>query len=423
MPTPQPTPPVSTPKPSPPPVSTPKPTPPPVPTPKPSPQPNLPPTAQEPIYINCGGPNFDDGVNTWLADKSYVETGTVYSITSNILNTNGGNYVHEGEIWETDKGYVKTGTVYSTGANISNTDKPALYKTERYGAMIYSIPLKKGFYVVTLHFAEIYSGAFRIGARFFDVLVQGNQVLDDFDIFKEAGAGNKAYIRSVPNVLVDGGILTIEFVKVQQSPKISAVEIRPVAVSTTTTTTATLAPVNPTTNTTTTPSQVNPTTTTKATTTTTTSTTTQASVYPTTTTTATETSTTTEKVTTTAAQVSTPSSSYGITRFVLVDADTDLDIDGGFNCKPAACIGTTTSFNIRAETFGEVGSVRLLSGKRSPPSRIESVEPYAVFGDNARDYLGHPLPAGDYTIEAQAFPLPNAQGTPSPLVRLDFTIA
>ena len=41
----------------------------PVPTPAPTPQQTLPPTNQEPIYINCGGPEFDDGINIWLSDR------------------------------------------------------------------------------------------------------------------------------------------------------------------------------------------------------------------------------------------------------------------------------------------------------------------------------------------------------------------
>ena len=48
-----------------------------------------------------------------------------------------------------------------------------------------------------------------------------------------------------------------------------------------------------------------------------------------------------------------------ITRFVLVNADTDQDIPGGIYCQPTACTGGATTFNIRAETAGDVQSVEL----------------------------------------------------------------
>ena len=43
-------------------------------------------------------------------------------------------------------------------------------------------------YSVKLHFAENYSGAFTVGALVFDVLMESALVLDDVNVYAEAGA-------------------------------------------------------------------------------------------------------------------------------------------------------------------------------------------------------------------------------------------
>ena len=94
--------------------------------------------------------------------------------------------------------------------------------------MTYNIALVSGSYQVKLHFAEIYDGAFREGARIFDVFIEGESVLEGFDVFKEAGSkGDKAYVMTMPGVVVSDGFLSIQFVGVKQNAKISAIEAHP----------------------------------------------------------------------------------------------------------------------------------------------------------------------------------------------------
>jgi hypothetical protein len=165
------------------------------------PQPTPPSTLGQPdqqaIFINAGGPSFvDTDGNTWVSDESY-----------------------------------HAGKVYTTNSPITNTDKPVLYQTERSKSqMEYSVALLNGSYDVRLHFAEIFSGAFREGARVFDVFMEGELMVGHLDIYKEAGnKGNKAYVVDIGDVAVNDGSLDIDFVRVKQSPKISGIEIRPVA--------------------------------------------------------------------------------------------------------------------------------------------------------------------------------------------------
>lgn len=183
------------------------------PTDAPSPQPSSSPTVsgQEAIYINAGG-------------RDYVDP--------------------EGNLWVSDSRFT-TGSVSTTEADIENTDKPALYQTERFQSrLVYTIPLLDGEYKVSLHFAEIYSRAFDVGARVFDVSIQGRKVSRKFDIYKAAGNGNTAYVLKVPNVEVNNGKLIIMLVSVndKQFSKISGIEVHTVETTSSPTTSPTDGP-------------------------------------------------------------------------------------------------------------------------------------------------------------------------------------
>ena len=145
------------------------------------------------IFVNAGGPSYTDPL---------------------------------GIVWEADIGYSNnTGNTYSTVGAIEGTNKQELYQTERYGAdMIYTIPIDKGFYDISLHFAKIYGGAFGDGKRVFNVKMQGILVMENFDIFRKA-RNNTAYVITEPNLYV-ASTLKIEFVKIKQNPKLSAVKVR-----------------------------------------------------------------------------------------------------------------------------------------------------------------------------------------------------
>jgi hypothetical protein len=64
---------------------------------------------------------------------------------------------------------------------------------------------------VRLYFAEI-NPAVGAGQRKFDVKIEGNVVLDDFDIYNEAGGRDKAIARTFTVTVSSDGILNIEFV-------------------------------------------------------------------------------------------------------------------------------------------------------------------------------------------------------------------
>jgi hypothetical protein len=115
-----------------------------------------------------------------------------------------------------------------TGTN--NTGYPnALFSTERYSTalnpnnMQWNFPVANGDYTVNLLFAEIWTGAQTPGIRFFDVLVEGNLVRDNFD--QTAAYGwNTAGVESIPVTVTDGN-LDIDFLFGVQNPSIKAIEI------------------------------------------------------------------------------------------------------------------------------------------------------------------------------------------------------
>ncbi|UQN09750.1 NPCBM/NEW2 domain-containing protein [Deinococcus sp. QL22] len=136
-------------------------------------------------------------------------------------------------------GLVTGGFAYSESDTIAGVVAPAnaaLYQTEWTGGLTdgvpagetafeYKVPVANGKYQVRLHFAELNKTA--AGQRVFDVKVEGQTVLNRFDIFAEAGGAGRALIKSLPSTVTDG-VLNLAFVRQIENAKISALEIIPV---------------------------------------------------------------------------------------------------------------------------------------------------------------------------------------------------
>ncbi len=149
-------------------------------------------TAAQIIAVNAGGPAVATGGVNYLADQ-YFTGGSVFSVTSAIAGT---------------------------------TDD-VVYQTERYGqAFSYAVPVANGSYQVTLKFAELYHGA--AGQRVFDVTAEGGLVLDNLDIFAQAGGKFIAKDFIIPVTVADG-VLNLQFAASVDSAKIDAIQIAPAA--------------------------------------------------------------------------------------------------------------------------------------------------------------------------------------------------
>jgi hypothetical protein len=115
--------------------------------------------------------------------------------------------------------------------------------------------------------------------------------------------------------------------------------------------------------------------------------------------------------------------SLRITKFVLVDADTETDL---MQLTQGMVIEMrnlpTLNLNIRAEATEDTESVVLELDGAKQFNRTENVTPYALFGDLSGDYIGNLLPIGSYTLTAQAFEGNNASGAAGPIELLDFEV-
>jgi hypothetical protein len=165
------------------------------------------------------------GGDSSLANNSMTDVTSVLQVpTTRRVHSGGPAYTDSsGAAWAADFGSSGGGT-FAVAAAISNTTDPALYQTVRFGMANYTFPVSNGNYVVTLKFAEIlYTAA---GKRIFSVAINGNTVLNNFDIVAAAGAGLKAVDKSF-SVSVTGGQIVIQFISGADNPSINAIQILP----------------------------------------------------------------------------------------------------------------------------------------------------------------------------------------------------
>ncbi|WP_317196482.1 PKD domain-containing protein [Robertkochia flava] len=173
-----------------------------------------------------------DGANSPLQVTLEGELTDILNTTVIRINSGGAAENYEGKAFAADQ-YFSSGKVYSnTKALVS-----PLLSTERTASsppqLFYNIPVENGTYEVNLYFSEIYWGATGggnggVGSRVFDVIVEGDLVLDNFDIFAEVGA--ETLVVKSYNVTVTDGEISLLFdassaVGGVNQPKISAIEI------------------------------------------------------------------------------------------------------------------------------------------------------------------------------------------------------
>lgn len=133
-------------------------------------------------------------------------------------------------------GYFSGGNTYANNNPIDTTNQvnpapTAVYQSERYCAgrenkFSYNVPnVQPGHvYTVRLHFAEIWFSS--TGQRIFNVNINGQPVLTDFDIVAEAGGPNKAIIKAFAVAADNTGMIRIDFLQGKaNNSKVSGIEI------------------------------------------------------------------------------------------------------------------------------------------------------------------------------------------------------
>jgi hypothetical protein len=94
------------------------------------------------------------------------------------------------------------------------------------GNFTYTIPgLTAGSsHTVRLHFAETFFST--AGSRTFNVIINGTQVLTNFDIFAAAGAKNKAIIEQFTATANSSGQIVVQFKEVVNQSLLSGIEVQ-----------------------------------------------------------------------------------------------------------------------------------------------------------------------------------------------------
>ena len=151
-----------------------------------------------------------------------VATLGAYSVAVNSGGSASGHFVADANVVGGTVGAVATATIDTSG--LVAPAPQAVYQAERYGNMTYTFPglISGATYRVRLHSAETFWTA--IGQRRFNVLINGSQVLTNFDIIAAAGAANKAVINEF-NAVATGGQITIQCVTVTDNARASGIEI------------------------------------------------------------------------------------------------------------------------------------------------------------------------------------------------------
>jgi len=129
--------------------------------------------------------------------------------------------------------YFSGGNAGSTGSaidtsGVTNPAPQAVYQAERWGPNTYTFTnLAAGTsYKVRLHFAEIFYNT--VGTRRFNVFINGTQVLNNYDIFAETGAENKAAIKEYTVTANGSGQIIIQYANgASDNAKSSGIEILP----------------------------------------------------------------------------------------------------------------------------------------------------------------------------------------------------
>ncbi|KAL2331306.1 hypothetical protein Fmac_018887 [Flemingia macrophylla] len=168
-------------------------------------------TISKSLYINCGGDseNTNEGI-TYVADSNKGGPSTsVEDQGRNWAFSNTGHFLNSETAQE--KNYIK-----SNITTLSKSDN-VLYQTARVSPIsltYYGFCLENGGYTVKLHFAEIMftdDDTFSsLGRRMFDVYIQGEQVLKDFNIADVAKGVGKETIQEF-HARVSNNSLKIRF--------------------------------------------------------------------------------------------------------------------------------------------------------------------------------------------------------------------
>ena len=176
------------------------------------------------VDISAGGP----AAAPFVADEDFTGGSTASAASSGVDISAGGPAAAP---FAADEDFTGGATAATTSAisttGVTNPAPQSVYQHNRFGNFTYTIPgLTAGAsYNVRLDFAEGYWTT--AGSRTFNVLINGTQVLTNFDIFATAGGEFKAVAESFTATASSAGAITIQFVTVKDNAQVNGIEVTP----------------------------------------------------------------------------------------------------------------------------------------------------------------------------------------------------
>ncbi|CAM0870939.1 unnamed protein product [Alopecurus aequalis] len=124
--------------------------------------------------------------------------------------------------------FFEGGDAIETSENIvEGGDYRPLYSSARYGNFSYKFDdLAPGDYYLDLHFAEIVHTDGPKGIRSFDVLVQGDKILSQLDVFAVVGGNRPLQVLDIRATVESNGSIIIDFRGVRGNPMVCGICIR-----------------------------------------------------------------------------------------------------------------------------------------------------------------------------------------------------
>ncbi len=190
-------------------------------------------TCTSPTTVN------DEGIGQTVAGTATDNAGNTTTVQANasLLNQaiSAGSSNANGS-YSADTGYFG-GTTYSTSAsvdtsNVTNPAPQAVYQSSRYGNSFgYTMSgLTPGSnYTLMLQFNEPYFGVGNngggVGSRVFNVAINGQLALTNFDIYKTAGGANRAVAEEIPATADENGNVTIQFTSITDNAIVSGIQV------------------------------------------------------------------------------------------------------------------------------------------------------------------------------------------------------
>jgi hypothetical protein len=185
--------------------------------------------------IRFGAVRIKEPVDVALATETFPSVRTEASAEVRILAGNlRPKYVDEiGRVWDGDDYFAGGEAMSNPTLDVLRAEDPMIWRHFRHGDFTYTVPLPPGIYQLHLYFCESTYGVDELEGggetnRIFNVYINDDWVLKDFDIVCDAGGPKTANIRVFTDISPEeDGFLRLKFVSKKGTALLNAFEILP----------------------------------------------------------------------------------------------------------------------------------------------------------------------------------------------------